>query len=282
MLNLRDFKAKAIDHLGQYKTKKLNITKKGLYNHKGKRIFHDHILPKNQEDLNIIKPYNLYLRVSEYLKDVKRHRYFHHLNSSQAMCINFFYPLIKEEKLDSILQVLHIPGHIDYSKVKFEKESHIETGRDRKTNFDFFIRTREGTNLYFEIKYTENEFGKVNNDAEHIEKFYRIYEPVLKNSDAISEDFKSMEQFFSNYQIMRNLIHIDDNSYVIFIYPKENIRIRKAALDAKDKTLKPDWKKHLIPYTWEDIIKDITQLLKSNSSLNKYYKRDFTEKYLKV
>ncbi|GAI49533.1 unnamed protein product, partial [marine sediment metagenome] len=69
------------------------------------------------------------------------HKYFHHLNSSQALCINLFFPLIVEEKLDVILELLEIPKNT-ITNACFEKESDIEivAGTDRKTNFDFYLQ----------------------------------------------------------------------------------------------------------------------------------------------
>ena len=140
------------------------------------------------------------------------------------MCINFFYPLIKENLLESILNVMGIKGEINYNSndICFEKGSKLETNAKRKTNFDFYIKLTSGIKIYFEIKYTENEFGKAKHDEEHKNKFNDIYMPLIKNNPAIKESFKTEDKFLNNYQIMRNIAHVSEDSYVIFIYPKEN------------------------------------------------------------
>ena len=72
-----------------------------------------------------------------------------HLNASQAMCINFFYPL-------------------------------IEKGVAGKTNFDFYMKLGFEVNIYFEIKYTETSFGNAKHDSKYKNKFYSTYYPLLK------------------------------------------------------------------------------------------------------
>lgn len=39
--------------------------------------------------------------------------------------------------------------------------------------------------------------------------------------------------FLNNYQIMRNILNINNNSYGIFIYPRDNKAVDKEALEAK-------------------------------------------------
>lgn len=269
------------EHLGRYKQVKFGNIGDGKYNYRGREILMEHILPESMADKNIIEPYDSDMNSSGYLKSIKRHKYFHHLNSSQAMCINFFYPLIKEKQLDCILRALHIQGYVDYSTAKFEKESEVESGKDRRTSFDFYFETNEKIRVLFEIKYTENDFGKAENNDKHKDKFARTYAPVLNNSEAIAEAFKNPEIFFDNYQIMRNLIHINKDSYVIFIYPQRNRVIANAVQDIKKDMLKPDWNNHFIPYTWEEIIGFVVSNIE-NEELKKYFINDFCEKYLDI
>jgi hypothetical protein len=82
----------------------------------------------------------------------------------------------------------------------------------------------------------------------------------------------------NHYQLMRNLIHINKNSFVIFIYPKENIAIGKAATLAQQDILEDGWNHHLILYTWEDLVEQLNSRLCSENLIN-YYK-DFYSKYL--
>lgn len=287
ILNLRDFQTKVKEHLGEYKRNILNTSEDGIYNYKNKELSYEHILHKNKYELNIIEKYRRDFFQSDYYKSITLHKYFHHLNSSQALCINFFYPLIKENLLESILSVMGIEGDINYNPndICFEKVSKLETNIGRKTNFDFYIKLDSGIKIYFEIKYTENGFGKVKKDKEHKvykdhkKKFYDIYMPLIKNNHAIKESFKTEEKFLNNYQIMRNIAHISKESYVIFIYPKENNGIRKAALSAREKIIEKGWGDHFILFTWEDLIKQLEYSLNSKELID-YYNKEFSFKYL--
>jgi hypothetical protein len=61
-----------------------------------------HILPKELEKLNLLPTYrntlNNYLESNK--SKLKKHIYFHHLNSSQAMCLNFFFLFLKKKNLN--------------------------------------------------------------------------------------------------------------------------------------------------------------------------------------
>ncbi|MDP4127288.1 MAG: hypothetical protein Q8912_10120 [Bacillota bacterium] len=240
--DLRNFQTRVKKHLEEYRRDRLNISGNGIYYYRGKEHSCEHILPKEIEEVNILEKYRVDFFTSEYRQGMKLHKYFHHLNSSQAMCINFFYPLIKDKMLDALLNLLGINGEIDYNPgcVCFEKESDIEnTGR--RTNFDFYMQLDTGTKIYFEINYTENEFGR-------------------------AED-------------IRNLVHSDDSSYVVFVYPTDNKGIREGALAVKNKIIENGWEDHLVLLTWEDLIEQLKRRLGSLELLD-YYEKDFSHKYL--
>jgi hypothetical protein len=169
MSGFSKFKERIEDHLGKYKKDYLHIVEKGIYKYKGKIYKYDHILPKDKKDLNILEKYRDQFVRSEYRKDISLHSLFHNLKSSQAMCINFFYPLINEKLLEIILSILEIEGELIYLPefVGFEKESQIEKSHNRKTNFDFYIKLASQTELFFEIKYTEKGFGTATKNDEH-------------------------------------------------------------------------------------------------------------------
>lgn len=284
VIDLRDFQSKVKEHMGNYKDKVLGIPEDGVYRYQKQEIPQKHILPKNKEEFNIDGNYRADFYASQYKKGITFHKYFHHLNSSQAMCINFFYPLIKEKRLETILDILGIPGETIYSPdcMCFEKESEVEKSAKRKTNFDFFMRLNPSINVYFEIKYTENEFGKAKFDDEHDEhkkKFRKTYLPLLNNNPAIKEEFKEEDTFLKNYQIMRNLVHIDKDSYVVFLFPTENNAIREAAMSAKKQIIEEDWQNHFKPTTWEYLVEQVCLRLNSQN-LTDYYSNEFSKKYL--
>jgi len=276
MALMEDFRMRVLAHLGKYKTDKLAISTDGEY--KGK--FYQHILPKEFTSANLLIPYSSKLEFPKDLAKIKLQPNFHHLNSSQAMCINFFYPLILKNKLDLILTILGIGGNVEYNRVEFEKESAIEKNNERKTNFDFYLKTEEGTQIFFEIKYTEEGFGKAKNDEAHRDKYNRIYKDALKKSTWIKDSFKTMLNFFDHYQVMRNLLAIDNKSYVVFIYPKDNDVVNKAAEEAKTSIVTQAGRKHLITINWETLVEKLLQTKALDEGLERYYAMTFSEKYL--
>lgn len=275
----RNFVERVKEHMENYKESILCIEEKGVYSHQGREIEYGHILPKSDKWKNIL-PFKNY-EVNNIISDDKLHKYFHHLNSSQGMCLNFFYPLIKEKRLDIILKALRIKGDICYKAFEFEKESEIDNGYGRSTNFDFYLSMIDGKRIYFEIKYTENEFGKAKNDQEHQKKYNEIYKPLLMNNKAINNKYKEQDIFLENYQILRNLVHIDEKSTVVFIYPKGNKGIREGAKKAKNEIVVDEWNEHFIPITWEGIVEELISHI-ADIDLQEYYQTKFTKKYLNI
>ena len=268
-IDMGSFQSKVKKHLGEYKKDILKTQEDGVFIYRGKEILYEHIIPSGKEHLNIIEKYRNDFFASSFSKNMTFHRYFHHLNSSQAMCINCFYPLIKEQLLELVLKAVGINGSINYNSndICFEKESELEKSFERKTNFDFYIKLDSEVKLFFEIKYTENGFGKAKLDKEHIDKFNSTYKSILEQNSAIEENFKSEETFLNNYQIMRNLLNINKNSYVIFIYPDENKIVKEEALSAK-RMIKCEWQNHFILFTWEEFIKKIESCLSSKDLID--------------
>lgn len=103
-----------------YKQKKWPEMAPGIFNSREKT--YEHILPAGDEKLNIIAPYRDEFYLSH--SDIKFHPSFHHLNSSQALCFNLFFPLMHENKLDWLTDLLGLE-HSQASKGKinavFEK-----------------------------------------------------------------------------------------------------------------------------------------------------------------
>jgi hypothetical protein len=83
-------------HLSNYKNDTLGIFEDGTYKGKG----YSHILPINMIKENLIRSkYRNELEKTFVEMEKNIHIYFNHLNSSQALALNLFVPLIKENKL---------------------------------------------------------------------------------------------------------------------------------------------------------------------------------------
>lgn len=265
-----DFDNAIKDHLTDYKMNKLHVSNMGTW----RGIEKSHILTKESEELNLM---GFTKSDVDRNSSIKFHIGFAHLNSSQAMCMNFFYPLMKNSKLDIISKILKINGQV--TDAQFEKESNIETENYRKTNFDYYCKIND-INIYFEIKYSEQEFGGALRDTDHKNKYKAIYKNHCFNNPVFISDIDE-ETFLDNYQIMRNFIVLDHNSYVVFVYPKENIRVRKQILDAKNIFISDKFYNQVILLTWENLLDFILSdnTLGSDHSLVNHY-IEFKEKYL--
>lgn len=264
-------------HFEKYKTEQFANVKNGYWKNAEK----GHVFPKDEENFNLLQLYRDTL--SNYLisnqRILKKHIYFHHLNSSQVMCLNFFFPFQEEKKLDLILNVIGFKNEeVVYDNCCFEKPSEIETNSTKKyrpTYFDYYIETKSGKKIFFEIKYTEQSFAKAKSDDIHTTKYAEVYENKLSS---IKEGYCNEKSFLENYQIMRNVICISNNSYVVFLYPNGNKKIKSQAEIAKQEIIKDEFKDNLITITWESLISLInTNTISSNLQTQL---KDFKEKYL--
>ncbi|HEX4051161.1 MAG TPA: hypothetical protein VHY19_09805 [Steroidobacteraceae bacterium] len=88
-----DYSEAILKHLAEYKRTSLGIEEDGCFFYKTGKKLCPHILPTKHEWLNLLPLFAISIR--EYLKrrpDIRMHRYFHHLNSSQAFAFNLFLP----------------------------------------------------------------------------------------------------------------------------------------------------------------------------------------------
>jgi len=260
--------------LSNYKKVKYPELGDGVWKKNKKK--YSHIIPEPEKYYNLLSPYREDL--SKYIEDnnLKLHVDFHHMNSSQAMCLNFFFPLIIELKLDIILELLNFKKErVNYKTVCFEKEGIEKNYGGQPTSFDFYFETMSNKKIYFEIKYTESDFGKVKKDKKHIDKFDNIYVNFL---NPIKKEFHSKDSFFNNYQILRNLIHINKNSFVVFLFPEDNMKIRNEAERAESHIVNNNLRGNFFPLTWEYIFEKVID--NSNNERLKNQLSDFGEKYL--
>ena len=82
-------------HLSRYRRDRLGVSHCGTFRHKGVDRPYGHILPRDLRWLNIPEPFRSEVRgyVSREER-IQLHRYFHHLNSSQAFALSLFYPYL--------------------------------------------------------------------------------------------------------------------------------------------------------------------------------------------
>jgi len=142
-------------HLGSYKTARLGVSEAGVYVHNGREVRHVHILPKELRWLNILEP--IRAEVREYLEKcpaVKLHKYFHHLNSSQAFALNLFFPYFEQGAPRALLRAMVLPGEMAGWQPEYV-DSLVEG-----TNFDVMWHSEGGARTFCEVKLSEQEISR--------------------------------------------------------------------------------------------------------------------------
>lgn len=206
-------------HLSSYKAKHIGELKPGTFMYRGQELQYDHILPKEQQWLNVLEPFRS--DIQHYLTErpaIKLHKYFHHLNSSQAFALNLFFPYFERGGASQLLAAMGATG--DLSSWELECIVDIAEG----TNVD--VTWQSGSvRTYCEVKLSEQEFGSAQNDEAHRDKLERIYKPSL--AGACAPELLQPENFFQNYQLFRNvwLVAREPGSQLVFFVPKRNIKI---------------------------------------------------------
>ena len=310
----REFRNKVVSHLGIYKDRVLNLKNKGLY--KDKEYEHIINVDKTSNKEDIIKKYNLmddYTRRVVEMQNIELHTYANHLNSSQVMCINFFSHLVFDEnghvvknkenqKLKNLLEMIlniKLPTVCTISKEsRFEKK---EEESSENTNFDLYIEIQSpecehNIKIYFEIKYTEDGFGKISKDKSlnisRINNYNDVYYKMFKESlyyknlkinkiENIKEENFYFNEFIKYYQLYRNILRIkNENEYVVFLYPFEsdvfNNEINELLTYAVNKGI---ILKNVRCIDWHDIYSKVKCLYKDDQAIVKYYD-SFSRKYL--
>ncbi len=275
-MNFRDLACK---HLSQYKRDVLGVQEDGIFPYRGQNHPKSHILPREPIDhqkKNVLERYRAQFWEESDFAKIKLHRFFHHLNSSQALCINLFYPLIYEKKLDFFLRILGIAPELDLGAL-FEKKSDIEKAA-RRTSFDFYVQLSSARSIFVEVKYTEPGFGQAKNDDEHRAKFRNTYLPLVEKSLFLVDKCQEEEFFLRHYQILRNLVHISDIDRVVLLFPSANTAVKKEADDAK-KQLLTDAGRAMLRIVFLEEFVSFLEGQCMGSSLDGYY-QDFRTKYL--
>lgn len=268
-----NFRERVYAHLSQYREKVLQLPP-GTFSHRGRSIPKAHILPRKYFRHNVLEPYRTQFFSSDH-GSIKLHRYFHHLNSSQALCINLLFPLLVENREDLLVRCLGL-RLIPPLRPRFESESTVEVAQ-RRTSFDFHL-SAQGQDVYVEVKYTEDGFGAAKNDAEHREKFADTYAPLLGKSAFLTQSCRDCTFFLQNYQVMRNLVHITENSEVVFLFPRENNIVARQAVEAQQLFLTNAGKERLHILFLEDVVSKLMEIC-GPGALRAYY-QGLGEKYL--
>lgn len=207
-------------HLASYKARCLGKFDPGTFMFRGQELRYEHILPKEQGWLNLLAPYRP--DIQQYLAArpaITLHRFFHHLNSSQAFALNLFFPYFEKGGAPQLLAAMGSAGHLS----SWDPECVVDV--EEGTNVDVTWQAG-GMRTYCEVKLSEQEFGSAKDDERHRGKLERIYRPGLA-AGACSPEWLEPETFFQNYQLFRNvwLVTREPGSNLVFLAPRANTKI---------------------------------------------------------
>ena len=204
-------------HLADYKLQRLGIEANGTFTYRGKTRAYRHILPRELKWLNVPEPYRREIREYVTNSKIRPHKFFHHLNSSQAFALAVFYPYLSNAP-DLLVSVL------DTRPIEEWKFEHVPDTVEG-TNVDVWWRSADKTETFCEVKLSEGEFGPAENDARHLEKLEKIYRPILESY--VDDRLLEPRAFFKNYQILRNLWLVarkgHEKDRILFLLPKANV-----------------------------------------------------------
>lgn len=267
-MNYNDWYEMIKSNLINYKLNVLGIPGSGFYGKKQE----DHILPRGMADAN-------------YMFDVnglsfKKHQGYHHLNSSQTMCVNFFAPMVKDD-YKMLSKFLSLLLSEDINVVYFEFE-YTDKKLYGDTNFDFYCRDDNNRNYYFEIKYTEQGITKKcsasdksdDNLLKVYDKKYRAKVEEEGSQLIISDPLVFMKEHYQAFRIISCANEIK-NDYCFFITMEENEKTKEELAQSLS-YVKSD--KYVKSWYWENIIKTIFGLVQKDPELFGYY-MEFKNKY---
>lgn len=257
-------------HLGCYKTTHLGIEESGKWRNRE----YAHILPHAKMMLNILEPVQQeFAQYRASHPNLKLHKDFAHLNSSQAACVNLFLPLFSRGLKGDISAKNPLP--FDPKSIAAYEFEYVPD-QVEGTNFDFWIRTRDSREVFCEFKLTEGEFGRARDDTRHRQKLENIYLPKLTGK--VGPDLLDPATFFARYQLLRNIAYADatGSASVLFVVPKANERLIRPLAEMQD-WLAPA----LRPFVSVLYIEEIVSWLRTapGSDLAAYYD-DYAAKYL--
>jgi len=228
------------DHLGRYKRDVLGVLENGTWSYRGRERAYAHILPKSQYRLNIVENVrDEFWRYWERQRateptPAKLHRDFAHLNSSQALAFNVFFPFLGMPGA-SPQPLLRALGAEPEEVIRWRFEHVLDHAEE--TNFDVFIGLQSGRNVLVEVKLGESGFGRCSDDPKYHDKLGRIYRPALTGK--VVESTFEPETFFTHYQILRNLSYVGPGTRLVFLVPRANDALKAGLNFIADAVLEP-------------------------------------------
>lgn len=266
--------------MSDYTTSEITDAVKGGRDGRYRGRTHSYILKKRYLRLNILPQYRSEI-FRCVMKGITLRSNFHHLDSSQAMRINFFYPLAKNNLLSLLLEkVSRSENWGEVSAWGFEKVSDEDLELKRRYSdfgephvLDFYLETTTGCKVAFAVKYCEHGFPGVINWHGMYTPQYDAYRTILKPWLIRGREWSD---FQVNYHMARYMLFLQDpKRYVVLLVPRGNSVAAEHALEAKT-WVSEEMRDHVVVLYWEDLFP-----MAVSGELKEYY-NDFYEKYLNL
>ncbi len=262
-------------HLIAYKLEKLGISDAGFFLYRGKNVRRDHILPIEHKFRNLFEEAEPHTRqlLQDRQNPLRLHRYFHHLNSSQAFAFNLFFPYFTGGPGASCVLLRALGQNATLVGFKPEDVPDPEEG----SNIDMVWKTDDGIQTFCEVKLSESDFGKATDDARHRGKLNNSYGALAEHLEPGRFDGAA---FFDAYQFNRNVWHMvrGDHNRLIFLLPRRNIRLWALVKDLLLGVV-PRTRKRISVIAIEDVIAELSTDIRCPERLRPYANK-LKQKYL--
>jgi hypothetical protein len=208
-------------HLIDYKRRHLDVSQPGVFDYRGRKMEYEHILPFANSSKSLLEEAEPTASAFLTANRDKRHKYFHHLNSSQAFAFNLFFPYFcgGPEAASALLRAL------GRESVFGEWEPEAVPDPNEGSNIDALWTTKDGVRTFCEVKLSETDFGKAVDNAPHRVKLEEIYRHALVAH--LEPGRLEALPFFEAYQFNRNVWHMvrGDHNRLTFLLPRANVAL---------------------------------------------------------
>ena len=141
------------------------------------------------------------------------------------------------------------------ARCDFEYDSYLDY-KDEGTVYDFHIKDGE-TEVFFEIKYTEDGFHKPANNKSHRLKYDSTYHEMLKKCQCLKNKEIRYEDFLESYQLFRNVLRITNKKrYTLFVIAEGNHKIYEDIKSFYSNYIKDSYQENVRALCWEDLIEE--------------------------
>jgi len=236
---------------------------------------YEHILPRSLLWLNLIETFRREIRESLEESGIGLDQYFHHLNSSQAACLNLFWPLLNHPERDLILESLGI-GPDKVVNWAFEKA----IGQIGQTRCDLYLELESGARTHIEVNYTGHGFGRSISDERHRERLKNIFASAL--CKFVVSEYLESEKLFFYYQLLRILSDFvpERNDSVVFLFPRGHERVADKARNVLDAAIETSAVRSRILIRFlDDVVSDALACLAGEDHLLHTHLQLYREKY---